>query len=80
MKKLNFIKTLFCLFLVFTLSIGTASAKMFGTTCGYEIGTNANGECTIEITRTTYVFWVAFPGDTAVYLCDWGLTVDQLCA
>lgn len=79
MKRTKLTKALLCLMIVSILSIGTASAKMFGTTCAYEIGTDANGNCTITITKTTYVFWVPFTGDGAVYQCDWGLTVDQLC-
>ena len=78
MKKLNFIKALFCLFLVFTLSISTASASMFGTTCGYSIGPDSNGDCRINIKHTSYFFWIPSNSEFSVS-CDSGWTVSDLC-
>jgi len=76
-KKLK--KLLLCLTLISILSIGTVSAKMFGRDCAYNIDFDSSGNCTITITKTTYVFWVPFSDGGSVYSCDWGLTVDQLC-
>lgn len=81
MKKIKFKKILLCLMLISILSISTASArKMFGSTCGYSIDANSDGECIIKITKITYVFWVGIESDGGTFLCDWGLTVEQLCS
>jgi hypothetical protein len=71
-------KLLLCLTLISILSIGTASAKMFGHDCSYSIGPDSTGECRIKIIKTAWYFWI--PDRTEFNVsCDSGWYASDFC-
>lgn len=76
MKNLNKKKLIILLITLFTISVNSVSAKIFGHDCGYTIDTSG-GDCVVKYHETAYYFWIPVNTDYEVG-CDWG-GAFQLC-